>query len=123
LNFRWRCWRDENEFFEEFEERRPERSRGGFVGAVDNMGRSVTSSAQLKHVETGGSGGFWAKMGIISVFWSFLVKLGIAGLISNDGVVWDGAGELQEVKDDVLAVEMAGLGGFWLNMGDFSVFW
>ena len=62
------------------------------------------------------------KMGDISVFWSFLVELGIAGLISNNEVIGNGAGELEEVTDDVLDVEMAGLGDFWLNMGDFSVF-
>jgi hypothetical protein len=68
LNFWLRRWRDENEFFEKFEERRLERSRGGFAGTVDNIGRCVASSAQLKRVETGGSGDFWAKRGKFSDF-------------------------------------------------------
>ena len=47
-------WSNENEFFEKFEERRLERSLGSFVGANDDMGMLLASSAQ-KDVETSDS--------------------------------------------------------------------
>ena len=57
LNFRQRHWSNENDFFGELEDRRPERSRGDIVGAIDIVGSSAASSAQLKHFETTGFGG------------------------------------------------------------------
>ena len=71
LNFRQRRWSDENEFFGELEDRRPERSRGDFVGTVDIVGSSAASSAQLKHFETAGFGG---KVGFFRFFWQFSVN-------------------------------------------------
>jgi hypothetical protein len=87
------------------------------------IGSVLALSPQLKRVESAGSGSFWVKTGENSIFWSFLVNLGVVGLVLKDEVVGDGAGELEEVADDVLDIEMAGSRVFWLNMGDFSVFW
>ena len=43
-------------------------SRGYFVGTVDSVGCSAASSAQLKHIEMSGSGGFVMEMGDFSFF-------------------------------------------------------
>ena len=70
---------EENGFVED--ERRPERSRGHFVGTINDVERSLASSAQSKCVETGGSGEFRVNMSGFSVFWSFLVKPGDVGRV------------------------------------------
>lgn len=83
LNFCRRRWSDENEFFEESEGRRLEKSRGGFVGVVDSVGSPAASSAQLKRVETSDSGCFVIMMevGDFSIFWWFFMKPADSGLI------------------------------------------
>ena len=82
---------EENGFVED--EQRPERSRGHFVSTINDVGRSLASSAQLKCVETGGSEEFWVNMSGFSNFWSFLIKLGDVGRVLKAVTIWIGSGD------------------------------
>ena len=62
-------------------------------GAVGSAGNESSLSAQLKHVEVCGSGGFWLRMGDFLTFLHFFVKLGVTGHISRDVMVLVGAGD------------------------------
>ena len=84
-----RRWSEENGFVDD--ERRAEMSRGHFVGAVDTIGSSVMSSAQLKRVETRDSGLFWMEMGYFSTFWWFSVKSPEAERVLRDVLTKVGA--------------------------------
>ena len=93
LKFGRRRWRDKNGFFEKVEERRPERSRGCFVGTVDDVGSSEASSAQLKHLETSGSGGFGVRIGDFSVFCTFFANPADAGRVLRSVEMVGSAGD------------------------------
>ena len=58
--------------FDELGERRLERSRACFVGAIDDVGSSLASSAQLGRVELAGVGDFPS-------FWWFSTKKEVVG--------------------------------------------
>lgn len=85
--------RDENGFGKP-EERRSEKSRGGFVGVVDTMGSLAASSDQLKRPKTRDSGGFWVKIGEISMFCCFFMKLTVAECKSRFVTMEVGAGSV-----------------------------
>jgi hypothetical protein len=87
LNFWLRRWRDENEFFEKFEERRLEISRGGFVGVIGVIGGKSISSAHLKHSEMGDLG----DSGEFSTFWEFSVNMAEYGRVSKPVTMLVGA--------------------------------
>ena len=58
-------------------------SRSGFVGLIDSVGSSLASSAQLKCVETSGSGGFGVKIDVFSMFSCFFAKIAGAAHVSR----------------------------------------
>ena len=56
-------------------------------------GDKSVSSAQLKHVETSGSGGFGVKISDFSVFWWFSMELTDSELVSRAVTMLIGAGD------------------------------
>ena len=94
---------DENGFGDD--ERRPEKSRGYFIGVVDGV-----------------SGEFWVETGHFSTFWCFSMKPAGAEHVSRAATMVVGAGDKSVSSAQLKDVEMGGSEGFWVKIGEFSRF-
>lgn len=87
-------------------ERRQERSRGYFVGVLNEV-----------------FGEFRVIIGRFSIFWCFFMKQADDGRVSKAVTMVVGSGDDSTSSAQLKCVETSGSGEFWLKIGDFSTFW